>query len=232
LGRCTEKKNDAERVERQVRQSVAALLLEPRIGERFGAIVTGASDMRTWVRLLDHPVEGKLTSNHGLDVGDSASRSCKHDVERGFIDFAKVALCEVSMTRHSSTLRGARCLILKTTGRFPATTRKHCDERGGKLTARSVDFIIQHFLKLPPVFVYYTAVMNPPSDLSFTDSLTSAQRSGFYERHKPLAVGMILAVFFLPFLGLFIGGLLGVVAGVIISILAYYLAPFVVQKLL
>ena len=80
-----------------------------------------------------------------------------------------------------------------------------------------------------PDFVLY-CLMAPPADLSFAESLTSAQRAGFYERHKPLAVGMIIAVFFLPFVGLFAGGLLGVVAGVIISILAYYLAPFVVQR--
>ena len=72
--------------------------------------------------------------------------------------------------------------------------------------------------------------MAPFSDLSFTDSLTSAQRAGFYERHKPLAVVMILTVFFLPFVGLFAGGLFGVVAGVIISVLAYYLTPYVVHK--
>ena len=74
--------------------------------------------------------------------------------------------------------------------------------------------------------------MTPPPDLSFVDSFTSAQRMGFYERHKSLAVGMILAVFFLPFVGLLAGGLYGVVAGVIISILAYYLTPYVVQKFL
>lgn len=73
--------------------------------------------------------------------------------------------------------------------------------------------------------------MAPSSDLSFTDSLTSAQRMSFYERHKPLAAGMIFAVFFLPFIGLFAGGLFGVVTGVIISVLAYYLTPYVVQKI-
>lgn len=71
-----------------------------------------------------------------------------------------------------------------------------------------------------------------PSDLSFANSLTRAQRLGFYERHKSFAVGMILALFFLPFVGLFTGGLFGVVAGVSLSILAYYLAPYVVQKFL
>jgi hypothetical protein len=73
--------------------------------------------------------------------------------------------------------------------------------------------------------------MASSSDLSVTDSLTSAQRMGFYERHKPLAAGMIFAVFFLPFMGLFADGLFGVVAGVIISVLAYYLTPYVVQKM-
>ena len=71
-----------------------------------------------------------------------------------------------------------------------------------------------------------------PPDLSFTDSLTTAQRADFYQRHKPLAVVMILAVFFLPFVGLFAGGLFGVVAGVIISVLFYYLTPYIVFALL
>ncbi len=78
--------------------------------------------------------------------------------------------------------------------------------------------------------LYYTVVMPWPSDLSFSDSLTTARRTSFYECHKPLAVGMILAVFFLPFAGLFAGGLFGVVAGVLISVLAYYLTPYVVLK--
>ena len=52
-------------------KSAAALLLEERIGERFDAIVTGASDKGTWARLLDIPVEGKVVQGfEGLDVGD------------------------------------------------------------------------------------------------------------------------------------------------------------------
>ena len=50
-GHCTEKEDDAERGERQLRKSAAALLLYLRIGERFDAIVTGASDKGTWVRM-------------------------------------------------------------------------------------------------------------------------------------------------------------------------------------
>ncbi|MBI4003276.1 MAG: RNB domain-containing ribonuclease [Nitrospira defluvii] len=90
-GHCTEKEDAAERVERQLRKSAAALLLEPRIGERFDAIVTGASDKGTWVRLLDPPVEGKLATGNGLDVGDTVRvELVSTNVERGFIDFSRV----------------------------------------------------------------------------------------------------------------------------------------------
>ena len=90
-GHCTEKEDDAERVERQLRKSAAALLLKPRIGERFDAIVTGASDKATWVRLLEPPVEGKLATGNGLDVGDTVRvELVSTNVERGFIDFSRV----------------------------------------------------------------------------------------------------------------------------------------------
>jgi len=54
-----------------VRKSAAALLLESSIGQRFDAIVTGASEKGTWVRLFHTLVEGKLMRGfEGLDVGD------------------------------------------------------------------------------------------------------------------------------------------------------------------
>jgi len=89
---CTEKEDDAEKVERQLRKSAAALLLESRIRQRFDAIVTGVSNSGTWVRLLEPPVEGKLvTGPNGLDVGDSVRvELVSTDVERGFIDFVRV----------------------------------------------------------------------------------------------------------------------------------------------
>jgi exoribonuclease-2 len=89
---CTEKEDDAEKVERRLRKSASALLLESRIGQRFDAIVTGASDAGTWVRLLAPPVEGKLIAGmSGLDVGDSVRvKLVSTDVERGYIDFARV----------------------------------------------------------------------------------------------------------------------------------------------
>jgi exoribonuclease-2 len=89
---CTEQEDDANRIERQVRKSAAALLLEGRSGQRFQGIVTGASEKGTWVRLLAPPVEGKLQQGfEGLDVGDRLEvELISTDVERGFVDFARV----------------------------------------------------------------------------------------------------------------------------------------------
>ena len=89
---CTEKEDAAKKVERQVRKSAAALLLEDRIGERFDAIVTGAAAKGTWVRLLHPPVEGRLESGfEGVDVGHRLRvELVRTDVERGYIDFRRV----------------------------------------------------------------------------------------------------------------------------------------------
>jgi exoribonuclease-2 len=88
---CTQKEDDANKVERLVRKSAAALLLESSIGRRFDAIVTGASEKGTWVRLFHPPVEGKLIQGfEGLDVGDRVRvELIGTDVERGFIDFGR-----------------------------------------------------------------------------------------------------------------------------------------------
>jgi len=89
---CTGKENDASKVERQVGKSAAAMLLQARIGERFDAIVTGASEKGTWVRLPNPPVEGRLVHGHeGADVGHRIRVQLVHtDVERGYIDFKRV----------------------------------------------------------------------------------------------------------------------------------------------
>lgn len=89
---CTKQEDAAKKVERQVTKSAAAMLLEARTGEKFEAIVTGASDKGTWVRLLELPVEGMLSNGYeGLDVGATLIvKLIKTDVERGFIDFKKV----------------------------------------------------------------------------------------------------------------------------------------------
>lgn len=89
---CTKAEDAANKVERQVEKSAAALLLESRIGEQFDSIVTGASEKGTWVRLLSVPVEGKLVQGvEGLDVGDRIGvQLMSVDVRRGFIDFRKI----------------------------------------------------------------------------------------------------------------------------------------------
>jgi exoribonuclease-2 len=89
----TEEEDAANKVERQVGKSAAALLLEPRIGEQFDAIVTGASDKGTWARLLTIPVEGRVVRGFkGLDVGDRIHvQLIAVDVERGYLDFRKVS---------------------------------------------------------------------------------------------------------------------------------------------
>jgi len=90
---CTKEEDAAKKVERQVTKSAAAILLESRIGEQFDAIVTGASDKGTWVRLLHLPIEGRLDSGfEGLDVGRQLRvQLIRTDVERGYIDFKRVA---------------------------------------------------------------------------------------------------------------------------------------------
>ncbi|HUT73785.1 MAG TPA: RNB domain-containing ribonuclease [Armatimonadota bacterium] len=89
---CTEEEDAANKVERQVGKSAAALLLESRIGEQFDTLVTGASAKGTWVRLLEMPVEGRLAHGfEGVDVGDRVRvQLISVDVERGYIDFRKV----------------------------------------------------------------------------------------------------------------------------------------------
>ncbi len=88
---CTEKEDAAKKVERQVRKSAAALLLQRRIGEQFDAIVTGSAAKGTWVRLLHPPIEGRLASGfEGMDVGNRIRvQLVRTDVERGHIDFKR-----------------------------------------------------------------------------------------------------------------------------------------------
>jgi exoribonuclease II len=88
---CTAQEDAAEKVERQMRKSAAALLLSTRIGDHFEGIVTGASPKGTWVRIFDPPAEGKLVrGTSDLDVGDRVRVRLTHtDVEQGFIDFER-----------------------------------------------------------------------------------------------------------------------------------------------
>ena len=89
---CTAQEDNASKVERQVAKSAAALLLESQIGRTFNAMVTGAANKGTWVRISVPTTEGRLIKGfEGLDVGDSVHVKLVHtDVERGYIDFERV----------------------------------------------------------------------------------------------------------------------------------------------
>jgi exoribonuclease-2 len=88
---CTAQEDAANKVERQVQKSAAALILSPRVGEVFDGLVTGASAKGTWVRIPEPMAEGRVIRGFtGLDVGDAVRvKLVSTDVERGFIDFAR-----------------------------------------------------------------------------------------------------------------------------------------------
>ena len=88
---CSDQENAANKVERRVYKSAAAQLLLPHVGRVFDALVTGASNKGTWVRVLHPPVEGRLTRGfRNLEVGQLLRVKLTNvDVERGYIDFEK-----------------------------------------------------------------------------------------------------------------------------------------------
>ena len=90
--RCNERASAADKVERQVQKSAAALLLADRVGDRFDALVTGVNKNGTWVRVQEPVAEGRLEEGFaGVDVGDRLRvRLLRTDVRRGFLDFARV----------------------------------------------------------------------------------------------------------------------------------------------
>ena len=89
---CTQQEDAAQKVERRVRKSEAALLLESHVGESFDAIVTGHSTSDTWVRIFSPPAEGRLDSDvPDIEVGQQVRvKLVSTNVERGFIDFVRL----------------------------------------------------------------------------------------------------------------------------------------------
>jgi len=87
--RCTLMEDAARKVEREMQKRIAAVVLRPRIGQSFPAIVTGVNHYGTFVRTLDPHVEGMLVQGgEGLDVGDKVTvKLISTDPQRGFIDF-------------------------------------------------------------------------------------------------------------------------------------------------
>jgi exoribonuclease-2 len=88
--RCTLMEDAARKVEREMQKRIAAVVLHPRIGQSFPAIVTGVNQYGTFVRTLDPHVDGMLVhGGKGLDVGDKVTvKLVSTDPQRGFIDFA------------------------------------------------------------------------------------------------------------------------------------------------
>jgi exoribonuclease-2 len=88
--RCTLMEDNARKVEREMQKRIAAVVLHPRIGQSFPAIVTGVNHYGTFVRTLDPHVDGMVVQGgKGLDVGDRVTvKLISTDPQRGFIDFA------------------------------------------------------------------------------------------------------------------------------------------------
>lgn len=86
---CTRQEDAARKVERRLRKSEAALLLQSHIGQNFDGLVIGSAADGSWVRIFSPPAEGKLVGGGTrLRVGDKVQvKLVATDVEHGFIDF-------------------------------------------------------------------------------------------------------------------------------------------------
>lgn len=89
---CTLKEDAARKVERVMNKRIAAVAMEPRIGDTFAAVVTGVTPKGTFVRVANPPAEGLLIrGEQGVDVGDQIhARLVSTDPRRGYLDFARV----------------------------------------------------------------------------------------------------------------------------------------------
>ncbi len=90
---CSAMESAATKVERHVRKSAGALLLEDRVGEAFDGIVTGATRRGTFVRIFSPPVEGRvMRGERGLTVGSRVRvELIRTDFDRGYLDFSRIA---------------------------------------------------------------------------------------------------------------------------------------------
>jgi exoribonuclease II len=88
----SDREKGSKKVERFMRKAAAAVLLQERIGEIFEALVTGASEKGTYVRLISPPAEGRVVrGERGMWVGQNVNvRLLKTDPYNGFIDFERV----------------------------------------------------------------------------------------------------------------------------------------------
>jgi exoribonuclease-2 len=88
---CTLMEDNARKVERAMGKRMAAVALQPRVGQSFSAVVTGVTPKGVFVRVFDPPVEGRvMRGERGLDVGDRVRVTLlSTDPQRGFIDFGR-----------------------------------------------------------------------------------------------------------------------------------------------
>jgi exoribonuclease II len=90
--RCNERESRAKKIERRLRKSMAASVMQSRVGENFTAIVTGLTARGTFARILRPPVDGRIVKGEeNLQVGEKARvRLLAVNPRTGFIDFARV----------------------------------------------------------------------------------------------------------------------------------------------
>ncbi len=88
---CTIKEDAARKVERVMNKRIAAVALEPRIGQTFAGVVTGVMPKGVFVRISDPPAEGILVrGQRGVDVGDQLRvKLVSTDPQRGYLDFSR-----------------------------------------------------------------------------------------------------------------------------------------------
>lgn len=88
---CTLQEDNANKVEREVLKAAGAWLLKDRIGEVFNALVTGAAQKGTFVRITSPMLEGRVVRGfEGLDVGDTLRvRLLALDAAASHIDFER-----------------------------------------------------------------------------------------------------------------------------------------------
>jgi VacB/RNase II family 3'-5' exoribonuclease len=85
----SDREKASKKIERFTRKAAAAVLLRDRIGESFDALVTGAAEKGTYVRLIAPPAEGRVVrGERGLEVGQKIRvRLLRTDPYNGHIDF-------------------------------------------------------------------------------------------------------------------------------------------------
>jgi VacB/RNase II family 3'-5' exoribonuclease len=135
---CSAREESIKKIERLVEKSAAALLLQDRVGERFDGVVSGLSEFGAWVRLLDPPVEGRLSEAGGVASGQAVHvELMRADVERGFVDFRLVLRRGKTMPAHPAraSARADRSPVAKTRGERPAGGRPASGKPPGRRPA-------------------------------------------------------------------------------------------------